>query len=98
MLDETGLANDETRLTELPFKAVIQSNVHVQRMRREACLYKRRAQPRLLADQGVSALADVHMLLADVLMEQESFDVATEDYCTAIKLLSDAEQVTASHG
>ena len=58
------------------------------------------AQARALAEWEVSAHADVHMLLADVLMEQESFDVATEEYCTAIKLLGDAEQVTAGwlHG
>ena len=40
--------------------------------------------------------ADVHMVLADVSMEQENFEAGAEDYATALKLLTSAEQVGAS--
>ena len=41
----------------------------------------------------VAGCADVHMLLADVAMEQENFEGAAEDYTTAIKLLAGSPEV-----
>ena len=45
-------------------------------------------------DTGIAFLcADVHMVLADVSMEQENFEAAAEDYGTALKLLAECQQV-----
>lgn len=46
----------------------------------------------LLAN-GTYGAADVHMLLADVSMEQEVLDRAIEDYMTALELLAGTEHV-----
>ena len=45
-------------------------------------------------DCGVwEGVADVHMVLGDVSMEQENFESAAEDYAAAQKLLEGTEQV-----